>query len=123
MRVRALVLTAALLWSASVFSEATVVSFVGGNELLQACSDDHNDGAQGYCNGYAVGVADALMLVNALQANGRAIPSACIPLGQHVKAEQIRDVVVQYLTAYPQIRHEAAAGRAWVALQAAFPCK
>jgi hypothetical protein len=56
-----------------------------------------------------------------MKANGWAIPSACIP--QHVKTEQVRDVVVQYLAAHPEIRHEAAGGHALLALQAAFPCK
>jgi hypothetical protein len=68
-------------------------------------------------------VADAIMAVNAMKANGWAIPSVCIPMGEHIKSEQVRDVVVQYLTAHPEIRHEAAAGNALVALQAAFPCK
>jgi hypothetical protein len=43
MRVRALVLTAALLWSASVFSETIPMgSFETGNDLFGVCSDDHH---------------------------------------------------------------------------------
>jgi len=58
-----------------------------------------------------MGVADALMAVKAMKENGWAIPSACIP--QHVKTEQVRDVVAQYLTAHPEKRHEAAADIVW----------
>jgi len=95
-------------------------SFETGNDVFGVCSD-RREFLQGYCEGYVMGVADALMAVKAMKENGWAIPSACIP--QHVKTEQVRDVVAQYLTAHPEKRHEAAAGHALVALQAAFPCK
>jgi hypothetical protein len=118
-----LVMAVALLWSASVFSEGIPMgSFESGNNLFGVCSDDHHFN-QAYCKGYMVGVADALMAANAMKENGLAIPSACIPSGEHIKSEQVRDVVVQYLAAHPEIRHQAAAGQALMALQAAFPCK
>ena len=118
-----LVMAVALLWSASVFSEGIPMgSFESGNNLFGVCSDGR-DVFQSYCKGYAVGVADAVMAVNAMKANGYPIPSACISADEHIKSEQVRDVVVQYLTAHPEIRHQAAAGHALVALQAAFPCK
>lgn len=65
------------------------------------------------------------MAVNAMKANGYPIPSVCIPADEHVhvKSEQVRDVVVQFLNARPEKRHEPAAGHAFLALQAAFPCK
>jgi hypothetical protein len=118
------VIAVALLWPVSVFSEFRMDSFERGNDLLQICSDSR-DVFQSYCKGYAVGVADALMAVNAMKANGYTIPSACIPVDEpaHVKSERVRDVVVQFLTAHPEKRHEAAAGHAFLALQAAFPCK
>jgi len=110
------VMAVALFWSASVFAEFPMGSFETGNDLFGVCSDGR-EYLQGYCQAYVVGVADAM------KANGYPIPSACIPKGEHVKSEQVRDVVVQYLTAQPEIRHQAAAGHALVALQAAFPCK
>ena len=126
MRSRMLVLTAALLWSASVFSQSfTIGAFETGNKLLEACSDGH-DITQGYCKGYAVGVADALMVVNEQIANVGSIASACIiPVDEHahVKPEQVRDVVVQDLAAHPETGHQTAAGHALLRLQAAFPCK
>ena len=117
------VMAVALFWSVSVFSQSFPMGrFESGNDLIQVCSDDHHFN-QAYCKGYAVGVADALMAVNAMKANGYAIPTACIPSGEHVKSEQVRDVVLQYLNAHPEKRHEPAAGHALMALQAAFPCK
>jgi len=116
------VMVVALFWSASVFAEFPMGSFETGNDLVGVCSDGH-DVLQSYCKGYAVGVADAVMAVKAMKANGYEVPYACIPAGEHVKSEQVRDVVVQYLTAHPEIRHQAAAGYALMALQAAFPCK
>ena len=115
------VIAVALLWSASVFSQSFPMGrFESGNDLLGVCSDGSGI-MQNYCNGYAVGVADALMAVNAMQANGYPVPSACIP--KDVKTEQVRDVVVQFLNAHPEKPHQPAAGHALVALQAAFPCK
>ena len=116
------VMAVALFWSASVFSESIPMgSFETGNNLFGVCSDGHHFN-EAYCKGYVVGVVDALMAVNAMTANGFAIPSACIPVGDHVKPDQVRDVVMQYLTAHPETRHEAAAGHALLAIQAAFPC-
>ena len=116
------VIAVALLWSAPVFSAFPMMSFETGNDLLGVCSDGR-EYLQGYCQAYVVGVADAMSAMDATKANGYPIPSACIPKGEHVKSEQVRDVVVQYLTAQPEIRHQAAAGHALVALQAAFSCK
>ena len=122
MRLMALVLTAALLWPVSVFSESiSVGSFESGNSLLEVCSDDHHFN-QAYCKGYAVGVADAISVVTAQIANIGSIAPTCLPK-EHLAPEQVRDVVVQYLTAHPETRHHAAAGEAWHALTAAFPCK
>jgi len=115
------VMAVALLWSASVFSE-TIGGFVVGNGLFSVCSDG-DERAKAYCKGYVAGVADTISQVNALKENGSAIPSTCIPQGEKVTQDQIRDVAVQYLTAHPEIRHVAAAGLTLLALQAAFPCK
>jgi hypothetical protein len=118
------VMAVALFWSASVFSETTdfdVGSFVDGNELFRVCSNSH-DVAQAYCTGYVVGVTDAFMAVNGLIANGRTMPSTCPPK-EHLAPDQVRDVVVQYLTTHPEERHLAAAADALRALLAAFPCK
>ena len=118
------VMAVALLWPVSVFSETKQIpvgAFENGNNLFGVCSDDHHFN-QAYCKGYTVGVADALMIVNSQVANVGSMPSVCLPK-DHVAPEQVRDVVVQYLAAHPETRHEAAAGNALKALLAAFPCK
>ena len=118
------VMAVALFWSASVFSQTKVSpvgAFENGNNLFGICSDDHHFN-EAYCKGYVVGVADAIMVANAQMATVGSMIPTCLPK-DHLVAEQVRDVVVQYLTAHPEKRHEAAAGHALVALQAAFPCK
>jgi hypothetical protein len=62
---------------------------------------------------------DAFMAVNALKATGLAISSARPPKERN----QVRDIVLQWLTAHPATRHNAATHEALAALQAAFPCK
>jgi hypothetical protein len=122
MRLMALVLTAALLWPVTVFSETPELhppAFLDGNDLFRICSD-HGD--QGFCTGYVAGVTDAFLAVNALKAVGLALPSTCPPI-EHQPPDQVRDVVVQYLTAHPATRHNAATHEALAALLAAFPCK
>ena len=116
------VMAVALFWSASVFSETIVGGFVTGNSLFDVCSDSHHIN-EAYCKGYVAGVADAISQMNAVKANGWTTPSTCIPQGEKVTQDQLKDVVVQYLTAHPEIRHVAAAGLTLLALQAAFPCK
>ena len=65
---------------------------------------------------------DAFITVNALEAIGLTIPSVCPPIENHTPV-QVIDVVVQYLTAHPATRHNAATHEALAALQAAFPCE
>ena len=117
----------ALLWPVSVFSQTTVTpdfsvtSFLSGNDLFHVCSNGR-DVVRQLCEAYVEGVVDTVMAVNAMKTNGYAIPSTCPPK-EHLAPDQVKDVVVQYLTAHPEKRHEIAAGHALLALQAAFPCK
>src|SRR5262249_52306115 len=67
--------------------------------------------------------ANAISAVNAMKANGMAIPSVCITQREKVTTEQVRDVVVRDLAAHPETGHQTAAGHALLRLQAAFPCK
>ena len=113
----------ALFWSTSVFSEFRMDSFETGNDLYKNCSDSRSIYFENYCKGYAVGVADAIMAVSAMKANGYPVPSVCISGDEHIKSEQVRDVVMQWPIAHPERRHQAAAGDALLALSAAFPCK
>jgi hypothetical protein len=69
-----------------------------------------------------VGVTDAISAVDAQMKSNGFVPSMCPPR-EHLAPDQVKDIVVQYLTAHPETRHQAAAAEAWQALLAAFPCK
>jgi hypothetical protein len=117
MRLTALVVAAGLLWPIPVFSETTThdtVSFVVGRDLFGFCSN-RSANSQSFCNGYLAGVADALSVVNTM-----GVKTACLQL--NIANEQVKDIVMQYLTAHPEKRDLAAAGQGLMALQAAFPC-
>ena len=124
------VMVVALFWSASVFSQAPqqappidVKNFATGNDLYRLCSEGRVEGRNNFCTGYVEGVSDAVDLVNTLTAHGM-YPRVCLPPAeQKVAVEQVRDIVVQWLTAHPERRHQDAAGEALWALMTAFPCK
>ena len=117
MRLTALVLAAGLLWPIPVLSETSThdtVALVLGNDLFGFCSDSSAN-AQSFCNGYLAGVADALSVVDTM-----GVKTACLQL--NIANEQVKNIVMQYLTAHPEKRDLAAAGQDLMALQAAFPC-
>jgi Ssp1 endopeptidase immunity protein Rap1a len=118
MRLRALLVAAGLLWPIPVFSETPThdtVSFVLGKDLFGFCSD-RSANSQSFCNGYLAGVADALSVFNTMGVG----KVAC--LQPNTANEQVKDIVIQYLTAHPEKQDLAAAGEGLMALQAAFPC-
>jgi hypothetical protein len=117
MRLTALVVAAGLLWPFPVLSETAIhdtVALVLGKDLFGFCSD-RSANSQSFCNGYLAGVADALSVVNTM-----GVKTACLQL--NIPNEQVKDVVMQYITAHPEKRDLAAAGQGLMALQAAFPC-
>ena len=65
---------------------------------------------------------DLIFAVNALKAKGYAIPPTCPPK-EHLAPDQVKDIVVQWLTAHPATRHNAASHEVLAAVLAAFPCK
>jgi len=114
MRLRTLVLTAGLLWPVSVSSQQARF-FATGNDLFRFCSAGVAT-SQSLCNGYVAGVVDT---VGVFQAIG-VTKITCVEL--NVTNEQVKQIVVQYLTAHPETRHLGAAGEVVQALQKAFPC-
>jgi hypothetical protein len=80
-----------------------------GNDLLEACRNS----IYGMCLGYAAGIADAAAFTPA--------SNVCIP--DAVILNQVRDVIVDYLNAHPEIRHEPAYFLATKALSMAWPCR
>jgi len=118
MRLTVLLVAAGLLWPIPVFSETTThdtVSFVLGKDLFGFCSD-RSANSQSFCNGYLAGVADALGVFNTMRVG----KMACLQL--NTTNDQVKEIVMQYLTAHADKRDLAVAGEALMALQAAYPC-
>jgi Rap1a immunity proteins len=114
MRLRMLVLAAGLLWPASGSSQQGRF-FATGNDLFRFCSAGVAT-SQSICNGYVAGVVDTLGVFDAIGVT----KITCVE--PNVSNEQVKQVVVQYLTAHPETRHLGAAGEVVQALQKAFPC-
>jgi hypothetical protein len=91
-------------------------SFHTGNQLLDHCRSQIMI-EQTYCEGYAVGVADAL------GAPGGKVfgVAACLPNG--VTARQVMDVTMRFLEQHPELRHLPAVPLVAEALAEAFPCR
>lgn len=94
------------------------VAFWTGNELFRACEPPKHPA----CWAYVTGVTDAFSMVESLMMKTGRLEKVlwCRPKG--VTAEQVRDVVVQYLERNPQERHFSAPGLVLAALYQAFPC-
>lgn len=106
---------------------------ITGNTLHSACNGQ-SDAEAGFCIGYIIGsldgqrwgafstivgleLADGTSAANDMIARGL---RHCIP--PEAPNEQIRDVVLQFLTNNPSMRHESARFLVWFALAEAFSC-
>ena len=87
------------------------VSKVDGNRLLGYCTSKSTVG----CDAYLDGLADGL------EASHHISKSACI--AKDVTTPQLRDVVIKYIRANPQLREKSAARLTSDAFLAAFPCR
>ena len=92
-------------------AHAQRVSKVDGNRLMAMCSTR----PAGECDAYLSGIADAI------EAEGRAKASACIPTA--VTGTQLREVVLKYMRDNPQTRQAHAGALTIKAFSAAFPCR
>jgi hypothetical protein len=93
---------------------AEVASLQTGNGLLEACTSIPE--MQIACIEYVSGVADG---ASAVQREARS-RSVCIP--RDAQLGQMKDVVVNYLQAHPEIRQNHSGELVLDALQRAFPC-
>ncbi len=93
----------------------TFFEFESGSNLLE--SRDHS--LNGVCVGYIEAIVDAMHTV---QDSGGTVNGwrACIPQG--VTVRQLRDLVIRFLRAHPELRHLAAIDLVTNALAEAFPC-
>ena len=117
MRLRALALVGALLWTSPAFSQnsdtagRTGRGFSVGNKLYSRCSSPNNSLEHVYCLGYVAGATDSLQMDGHI----------CVP--DNVTVAQAVDVVMKYLRDHPEDRHFLAPSLADLALRQAFPCK
>ena len=106
---------------------------ITGNSLFEACTSD-NQTLAGFCIGYLIGQTEGQFWGALLFTQGAGIDletgdfnsmanmmfQHCVP--QDATNQQLRDVVVTYLTENPATRHETARSLVWEAYRAAFPC-
>lgn len=86
--------------------------FVDGNALYERCRRDAL-----FCTGYAVGIADVLAKESYISRQEARI---CIPAG--ATSEQVKDIVMQYLSTNPQRRNQPAVWLTTAALLSAWQC-
>lgn len=115
MRAAAMLVMAAFTANCGALHAKTTNYFMSGNKLLEGCDVPKQSYPLGICTGYSVAVMDAMLAGQAV--NGY---TACAPVG--VTASQVRDVVIGYLKAHPEVRHYAAVGLVAEAIAEAFPC-
>jgi hypothetical protein len=124
------------LWLAS----AATAEPITGNMLLEACATENDATQQGFCIGYLIGVVEGLRygasvplfaitpLDSANPNQFKEIASMadgflgfCAP--PEAQYSQHHEIVINYLSAHPETRHESARTQIQLALQEAFPCK
>lgn len=98
-----LLLVALLLWPMPGAAD----SVISGNDLHEGCANQTEFG-KGFCLGFIVGVARS------------ELPGVCVPA--MATNGQLRDIVVQFLTIYPDGRHLPARGLVHAAMIGAFAC-
>lgn len=108
-----------LLYCALLFASATstAVQFIDGNILLARLKGNGADPIWGMA--YVVAVNDA----KTFDARGGAKGADCFSTPSGVRAQQLSDIVSQWLERNPQERHYAAPGLVSAALASAYPCR
>jgi Rap1a immunity proteins len=86
--------------------------FVDGNKLFDNCKEEGSPAGL-YRDGYIVGITDAYAAVE--------LGGFCL-IGEHIRAEQVTDVVTLYLRDHPESRHLPAPALVIDALKEKFPC-
>ena len=107
--------------SLATLGMAQANTFQNGNDLLAKCRETESLPVdqyfqRGFCLGYIEGIADYLELVRETSGLG-----SCIPRG--VTTEQVRDVVINALTAQAADRNMDAALLAMNAISKAWNCR
>ncbi|WP_161594667.1 Rap1a/Tai family immunity protein [Marimonas lutisalis] len=114
--------------------QPTSAQSVPGNGLYEACTSE-DPALLGFCLGYLVGHIEgqfwggllfaqgvgATMETSEFNAFANSVFHHCVP--SDASNQQLRDVVVKYLSENPASRHEPARYLVWEAYREAFPCE
>ncbi len=99
-----------LILIAALLGGTAHAEFYSGNQLLNLMNGSNME--QMHALGYVVGIADVWTGVR-----------VCAPSGSGgINAGQVNDVVKQYLTSNPHLRHQTADGLTLTALSNVWPC-
>ncbi len=118
----ALVMPSSPAWA----QKSPISGFISGNKLLELCDAPFGSNHQAWCDGYIIGVDDALTITHAVSGadSGETDPSAhryyCLREG--VTLGQTSLAVLNYLKAHPEKLDMIASELVIAALAEAFPC-
>ncbi len=92
-----------------------------GQDFLELCSGGES-WTEGYCTGYVTGAGeliDGLLLEKDLKPalDGKAF---CLP--EDLRKGEVRNLVLDYLRAHPEVRDKQMTSITWAALIETFPC-
>lgn len=113
MRLVALLAAMALLAPTATFSQdgGANPAFKKGAQLYQACTAAADSQNMSFCIGYVMGVSDSL----------QGLKLTCSP--KDITAQQVIDLVVDYLRSHANAQQYVAAQEVTLALVKAFPCR
>jgi hypothetical protein len=89
------------------------LAYQTGDDLWRDC----NGGNEQRCMGYVIGAVDSIVMMDEVYHMPHHF---CID--QTVRAGQVRDAVIAYLTAHPEQRRLNASSIVWTAMGYAYPC-
>ena len=115
-------LTVAALYALAAvsFSIPAAAQYFDGNDLFEACENESDLWADGFCAGYIAGTADTLSVAKARTGAGIAPRYMCAPEG--VSFQQLVDIVKNSLRDAREDKHASARMIVTMSLAAAFPC-
>jgi Rap1a immunity proteins len=102
--------------AAAVLASAGPGHAYTGNDLYEYCTK-HTRTYQGFCMGYTTGAGGMYDIPAALQP-----PPGPICMPAETNGQQVRDVIVNYLKAHPETRHQDARLLVAKAMHEAFAC-
>jgi hypothetical protein len=111
-------LPALVLLTGSAVAEEFTEGYIDGNRLWDICRSDVRENVA--CNGFVVGVADAMSVAQTIKGGSIGGWRMCSP--ENVSVLQMKDVATRFLREHPEWRHLTGASLVARALAESFPC-